>query len=88
MSGHRLDITDTSPGSGSPRTPSSPVSDRLVAANPYLRVYFACSNQYVRVRRSPNVNQYLARCPSCGKTKSFLVGSHGTDQRFFRLTCR
>ncbi|MGP1271931.1 MAG: hypothetical protein ACTS22_01215 [Phycisphaerales bacterium] len=55
---------------------------------PYLRVYFACANQYVRVYRRPDVPRYLARCPSCGMTKSFRVGAGGSDQRFFELTCR
>lgn len=81
----RLDTTESA---GRGETDSGPVTDRLAQANPYLRVYFACANQYVRVRRAPDVNRYLARCPSCGNTKSFLVGSQGTDQRFFRLTCR
>lgn len=60
----------------------------LQKTNPYLRVYFACANQYVRVRRGEQADRYLARCPTCGNTKSFLVGSAGTDQRFFRLSCR
>lgn len=55
---------------------------------PYLRIYFACANQYVRVYRSPDQSQYLARCPTCGMTKTFRVGAGGTANRFFELTCR
>ncbi|MEL6497457.1 MAG: hypothetical protein AAF937_00110 [Planctomycetota bacterium] len=55
---------------------------------PYLRIYFACANQYVRVYRRPDGQHYLARCPKCGMTKRFRVGPGGTDNRFFELTCQ
>jgi phage terminase large subunit GpA-like protein len=55
---------------------------------PYLRIYFACANQYVRVYRRPDQKHYLARCPTCGMTKTFRVGPSGTANRFFELTCR
>ncbi|MEO1535079.1 MAG: hypothetical protein AAFS11_05915 [Planctomycetota bacterium] len=54
---------------------------------PYLRIYFACANQYVRVYRRPDQQHYLARCPKCSMTKRFRVGPGGTDNRFFELTC-
>ncbi|MEO1583377.1 MAG: hypothetical protein AAFR96_02255 [Planctomycetota bacterium] len=57
-------------------------------AKPYLRVYFECANQYVRVYRRPDERSYIARCPSCGMTKTFRVGPGGTENRFFELTCR
>ena len=55
---------------------------------PYLRIYFRCANQYVRVYRNPEDPEYVARCPSCGMIKRFRVGRSGTDQRFFELSCR
>ena len=58
------------------------------SARPYLRIYFACANQYVRVYRRPDQPCYLARCPQCGMTKTFRVGPGGTENRFFELTCR
>jgi len=58
------------------------------SARPYLRVYFRCSNQYVRVYRRLDQPVYVARCPSCGKCQRFRVGSGGTAKRFFELTCR
>ena len=58
------------------------------AGRPYLRVYFACANQYIRVYRDTSVVSYTARCPKCGMTKSFLVGAGGTEQRSFSLTCK
>jgi hypothetical protein len=85
MSGEHLDMTEPS---GRGERALGGTADALAKANPYLRVYFACANQYVRVRRGEGADRYLARCPTCGNTKSFLVGSGGTEQRFFRLSCR
>lgn len=55
---------------------------------PYLRVYFRCSNQYVRVYRRQDQPVYIARCPACGMCQRFRVGPGGTSKRFFELTCR
>lgn len=55
---------------------------------PYLRIYFKCANQYVRVYRRPEDPEYMARCPTCGLTKRFRVGRTGTAQRFFELSCK
>jgi hypothetical protein len=74
----QLDLTE-----GEPQRGGNPLAGR-----PYLRVYFACANQYIRVYRDPAVVSYNARCPKCGMTKSFLVGAGGTDQRSFTLTCK
>ena len=71
--------TQSSSGSGSG---SSPVG------RPYLRIYFKCANQYVRVYRRPEDPEYIARCPTCGLSKRFRVGSGGTGKRFFELSCR
>lgn len=63
-------------------------SDTTGQPKPYLRIYFRCANQYVRVYRRPEDPEYVARCPSCGMTKRFRVGRSGTAQRFFELSCR
>lgn len=55
---------------------------------PSLQVYFRCSNTYIRVLRSADGSHYLCRCPSCGKSTRFVVGSGGTEQRFFEMSCR
>lgn len=55
---------------------------------PYLRIFFRCANQYVRVYRRPEDPEYIARCPTCGQTKRFKVGRSGTGQRYFELSCR
>lgn len=57
------------------------------AMRPFLQVYFVCSNSYQRVHRSADNSRYLARCPKCGKEMCFQVGSGGTDQRAFQVSC-
>jgi len=70
----RLDITDT-PTSGA-------------RGRPFLQVMFTCANAYLRVYRSADAKQYLARCPKCGKDIRFQVGEGGTSQRQFEVSCR
>lgn len=55
---------------------------------PYLRLFFRCANQYARAYRNASGDRYLGRCPTCGKTISFVVGTGGTSERFFQLSCR
>ncbi|MEO0511689.1 MAG: hypothetical protein AAF108_02180 [Planctomycetota bacterium] len=55
---------------------------------PSIRVFFQCANAYQRVLRDADGRAYVARCPRCGLSKRFVVGSGGTGQRFFELTCR
>ena len=57
------------------------------APSPTIGVYFACSNQYLRVLRNRAGTHYLARCPKCAKTIQFRVGTGGTDRRFFEVSC-
>ncbi|MEM9167010.1 MAG: hypothetical protein AAGB48_08285 [Planctomycetota bacterium] len=68
--------------------PADPSAGSTPVGRPYLRIYFECANQYVRVYRRPDQRSYIARCPACGQTKNFRVGRDGSDQRFFTLTCR
>ena len=57
-------------------------------ARPVIGVYFACSNRYVRVMRNASGDGYLARCPQCAKTMTVRVGSGGSSQRMFKVTCQ
>jgi PHP family Zn ribbon phosphoesterase len=50
---------------------------------PFIGVTFNCCRVYVRVHRSADVDQYVARCPRCGKSVRFVVGEGGTDARTF-----
>ncbi|MBL8760113.1 MAG: hypothetical protein JNL50_02320 [Phycisphaerae bacterium] len=68
-----------------PRGESGPAS---AGDRPYLRVFFSCANQYVRVYRDRAGAGYTAQCPTCGKRLKFRVGDGGTAQRFFELSCR
>jgi hypothetical protein len=58
------------------------------AGRPFLSVLFRCANSYLRVYRSTDGTQYLARCPKCGKDVRFQVGESGTSQRVFEVSCR
>jgi hypothetical protein len=79
----RLDITEGERGS----TPEERV-EAGPQGRPFLMVMFECANAYRKVFRSVDGGHYLARCPKCGLTKRFGVGSGGADQRQFRLSCR
>lgn len=58
------------------------------SGRPWIGVRFVCASKYVRVFRSLDGSGYLARCPTCGRDMWFRVGSGGTNERFFELTCR
>jgi hypothetical protein len=66
--------------------PQEPINESP-GARPWLGVRFVCSGQYQRVYRDVNGERYLARCTKCGKTITFKVGSGGSDQRFFDVSC-
>ncbi len=72
---------------GIPREDPSPGSDAR-AGRKFLRIYFACANQYTRAYCNAAGTQYTARCAACGVTKKFVVGEGGTSERFFALSCR
>ncbi len=57
-------------------------------SRPVIGVFFACSNQYVRVLRNATGDGYLARCPRCAKTLTVRVGQGGSSQRMFKVTCQ
>ena len=79
----RLDITEGERAAASPAQREAASQGR-----PFLMVMFECANAYQKVFRSMDGTHYLARCPKCGLTKRFGVGSGGADQRQFRLSCR
>ena len=83
-----LDIVEGDPRraelAGGPSVPAEGVE----GGRPFLRVYFSCTNQYVRVFRDRAGDGYTARCPTCGRSMKFRVGDGGTAQRFFELSCR
>ena len=62
-------------------------SPPVAVGTPYLRLWFTCSGQYARAYRSQDGRLYLGRCPKCGGTARFPVGSGGTSERFFRVSC-
>jgi hypothetical protein len=53
------------------------------AAKPFLRIHFACCGVYSRIYRDKDGSAYSGRCPRCGQPIKFVIGSGGTDQRFF-----
>ncbi|MBY0311684.1 MAG: hypothetical protein K2W85_06425 [Phycisphaerales bacterium] len=69
-----LDAHDPHPGDAS-------------SGRPYLRLWFECAKQYTRAYRSPDGTAYVGRCPACGASTRFRVGSGGTSERFFRVSC-
>ena len=56
-------------------------------ARPWIGVFFACSNEYMRVHRAVDGSGYQARCRTCGKVVRFRVGQGGSDARFFEVSC-
>jgi hypothetical protein len=77
---HRLDIVDTDVGAAGGRAASS-------SKRPFLQVFFRCANQYLRVYRNAAGDGYRATCPTCGRCVNFRVGSGGTSERFFEVSC-
>ncbi len=75
----------TTPQPGSTGTPNP--SERTLAQRPWIGVLFTCSNEYLRVSRSPDASVYRARCAKCGRLVRFRVGEGGSDSRFFEVSC-
>ena len=73
---YQLDISSLTP---------SESADQSADTRPYLSVMFECCNVYQRVYRKPDDTAYNARCPRCGRTATFPVGTSGTANRFFRV---
>jgi hypothetical protein len=57
------------------------------AGRPWLSVVFRCARKYVRAYRNAAGTGYHARCPSCGRSVRFVVGTGGTRERFFEVRC-
>lgn len=65
----------------------SPAAAGSETGRPAIRVYFKCAKAYLVVLRDVVGTGYCARCPKCGVVKNFVVGSGGTNQRTFTLSC-
>ena len=50
---------------------------------PFISVKFTCCNVYLRIYRSADGTKYEGRCPKCARPVRFLVGTGGTNERFF-----
>lgn len=85
-----LDLTalaSAHPPPPAPPTPPAPHTSDVSAARPYLRLWFECAKQYARAYRSPDGSAYVGRCPACGASTRFRVGTGGSSERFFRVSC-
>ncbi len=72
---YKLDISSIKkPADAAPSTPR---------AKPFLSVLFNCCKVYQRVYRNTAGDKYEGRCPRCGRNITFVVGSGGTNDRFF-----
>jgi hypothetical protein len=49
----------------------------------FIGVHFKCCNVYQRVYLNPMGTGYWGACPRCGKQVRFVIGSGGSDERFF-----
>ena len=54
------------------------------ASKGFLGVHFACCDVYSRVYLNKEQTAYLGHCPRCAKQVRFIIGSGGTDSRFFK----
>lgn len=76
-----LDIVE----GATPPLDGRPISSMV--GRPWIQVWYACAGRYQRVFRAIDGTAYVARCPKCGKTMRFAVGSGGTNQRTFTVSC-
>jgi len=67
--------------------PGESAEGRDATGRPFLMVWFKCAGAYQKVFRSLDATQYAARCPKCGKTMQFAVGSGGENRRMFEVSC-
>lgn len=56
------------------------------SGRPFLGVRFACCDIYQRIYPNREGTAYEGACPRCGKQVRFLIGSGGTDARFFEVS--
>ncbi len=50
----------------------------------FLGILFECCNVYRRIYINKEKNAYEGRCPKCNGEVKVLIGSEGTDSRFFK----
>lgn len=98
MAGDPQDIvqlsTAASPTQATPRSHSLPAAPATTPpsapageARPFLRLWFACVNQYGRAYQTPDRSAYVGRCPKCAKSIRFAIAPGGTSERSFRVSC-
>ncbi len=75
--GRQLDLTSLT---GSEKPSSSDAEERK---GKFLGVHFACCDVYSRIYLSRDLTAYVGNCPRCAKRIQILVGSGGTNSRFF-----
>ncbi len=73
---------------GHPGTTAAAAPRAGAPARPYLRLWFACANQYARAYKLSCGTAYAGRCPSCGQSMRFAIGPGGSSERFFQVSCR
>lgn len=49
----------------------------------FLGILFECCNVYRRIYVNKEKTAYEGLCPRCGKQIFILIGTEGTDARFF-----
>ncbi len=79
MAGDHLDLTSDPQSSSNPGTGARP--DRR-----FLGIRFDCCKAYARVYINSDGTAYEGRCPRCMRPVRFIIGSGGTDSRFFTVS--
>lgn len=61
--------------------------DTTGSGRPWLGVHYVCAGTYGRVILDRSGSFYVASCPKCSKRCTVRVGSGGTSNRMFEMTC-